>query len=92
MVIIIDTAFCFSLFYVFFFHSCPLFLFCVIKSVGLSAVMLLVCLINALDLSIAKLYVMKNLNLNMQQIKVNLSKETVLWLFVYFFILTSAVY
>ena len=39
----------------------------VIESVGLSAVTLLLCLINALGLhvvSIAKLYVIKNLNLN----------------------------
>ena len=40
--------------------------YCVIESVGLSAVTLLVCLINALQVvSLAKLYVIKNLNLNL---------------------------
>ena len=59
-VIINDTAFRFSLFCVFFLHCCPLFLLYVIRFVGVSAVTLLVCLINVLDLhvvSIAKLYV-----------------------------------
>ena len=65
-VIIIDTAFSFSLFCVFFFLYCPLFYY-IIRCVGVSAVTLLVCLINVLVVvSIAKLYVMKNLNLNLQ--------------------------
>ena len=43
------------------------FIYYIIRFVGISAVTLLVCLINVLDLhvvSIAKLYVIKNLNLN----------------------------
>ena len=43
------------------------FFYCVIRFVGVSALTLLVCLMNVLDLhvvSIAKLYPIKNLNLN----------------------------
>ena len=64
--IIIDTAFRFSLFCVLFSTVVLSFFYYIIKFV-VSAVTLLVCLINVLDLhvvSIAKLYVIKNLNLN----------------------------
>ena len=66
LVIIIDTAFRFSLFCVLF--STGVFYY-IIRFV-VSAVTFLVCLINVLDLhvvSIAKLYVIKNLNLNLFQ-------------------------
>ena len=60
LVIITDTAFRFSLFSIFFLPLFPSLFYYVIKFVGLTALTLLICLINALDLhvlSIAKQYV-----------------------------------
>ena len=58
-VIIINTAFCLGLFYVFSSTVALSFFHYVIRFVGLSAVTLLICLINALPVvSLAKLYVM----------------------------------